>query len=163
MDSNPFDAAGAALDMSRHELAAQRPRSVKRLVDLASVGAAINLLVIVFSVMQSADPLRFHVLPPALGVVALNILLIYKLHQGKAWARAICIVLAIIGAVAGLLQLDPRLNWDDTASGICHLALYLAMLSLLFVRPTRDWFEAMQRMPAEGPARKALETPDSQA
>ena len=136
---------------------------MRRLVALAWLGVAIHVLTVVFNVMQGADPLRFYALPPALGVIALNILLICKLHQGKAWARAIYVALAIIGVVAGMLLLHPGLGWEDTAAGACQLALYLAILFLLFARPTRDWFATMQRLQMEDPARKALESPDSRA
>ncbi len=82
-----------------------------------------------------------------LVVAVLFILLALQVRQGKNWARIVAIVFAALGTVGGLISIANRYGAVLTLLNLVNLALAIATLVLLLVKPSSDYFKAKSQRP----------------
>jgi hypothetical protein len=138
------------------------PPSVANAVKLMMVRAALSLLglLVLFGTKSSlkeqilkADPtLSATKLDTALtvaitvGIVvaviftALYVLLALQVRKGKSWARIVTLVLAALSVLSGLSVLTQPATGLTRLLGVVDLALDVAIIVLLLLRPSAEYF-----------------------
>jgi hypothetical protein len=82
-----------------------------------------------------------------LVVAVLFILLALQVRKGKNWARIVAIIFAALGTIGGLVSIANRYGAALTVLNLVNLALAIATLVLLLVKPSNDYFRAKSQRP----------------
>jgi hypothetical protein len=83
------------------------------------------------------------------ATTALLVWLIYKMWQGRNWARITFLVLTVLGLPFYVLTLKGYFSASATAGclNLVQTALQLVALYLIFVRPGSEWFKLRVAVP----------------
>jgi hypothetical protein len=145
MSGNPYAPPKAEVEVAeRDEVAAERPRQIVWVVQLAAFNYLLGLVSIAiawdyFSRLQSLVPT---IISQAFTLVIL-FWLYYKIYQGRNWARIVWLVLSLLGfamlpftykllgAMPGVMKLQMFIG----------LGVTLAIIWLLFFSPGKHWFQ----------------------
>jgi hypothetical protein len=89
---------------------------------------------------QSRD--AFNVLVTIVFVFALTGFFIWKIGQGKNWARIVFLVLWLIGAVpfVVIVRSDFARSPASASVSVIQVVLQVAALFLIFTNPGKEWF-----------------------
>jgi uncharacterized membrane protein YfhO len=144
MSDNPYAPPKAEVEVAeRHEAAAERPRQIVWVVQLAAFNYALGLVSIAiaweyFSRLQSMTPT---IISQSFTLVIL-FWLYYKIYQGRNWARIVWLVLSLLG----LAVMPFTYKLLDAAPGVIKVQMFigfgvtLAIIWLLFFSPGKYWF-----------------------
>jgi hypothetical protein len=123
-----------------------RPAQVAKATGLLCLGLAIGLLRVIIS--WRLEPQDFPFILSAF-IFVLNVLLIWKIWQGRNWARTTLWVLFGIGVIALMLTANAlvpsfRVSPVRAILGIVQLVIGVCALSLLYGSKAEGWFQSKE-------------------
>jgi hypothetical protein len=144
----PSDASEPA-DLTASSRIQTRPAQIARATGLLCLGLAIGSvkLIIAWRLIESAgaDAIDF---PFTLTtfLFALNVVLIWKIWQGRNWARTTLLVIFIIGVLNTATALEPKPGFRVSRSlailQVAQLAISLHALLLIYGSKAKGWFQS---------------------
>ncbi len=129
-----------------------RPEKVSTALNLLWIMVAIGVIVSIFYFSDSLG--RFNAAGGSLGgliftlwfIYLVLVFLIWKIGQGRNWARITFLVLFIIGVPMTIYDyLTAALNALEIVSGIVSMILQTVALVFLFQKPSSDWFNSVKK------------------
>lgn len=123
----------------------EKPIEVSRAVNCLWVSLALGFLKALIDMQHmSAQNAPGFINFILVAVIAINALLIYKIAQGKNWARITYLVLMVLGSLPSVPLLMNEFGRSPIlgAFGIIQIGLQIFALWLLFTSPGKAWFKS---------------------
>jgi len=125
-----------------------RPAEIARATGLLCLSLAIGAVKVIFSwrlfQVVAEDAIGFPFILTTF-ILALNVLLIWKIWQGRNWARTTLLVVFIIGLMRTATALVPKLGFHASRVlailQIVQLVIYLYALLLVYGSKAQSWFQ----------------------
>jgi glucose-6-phosphate-specific signal transduction histidine kinase len=120
-----------------------RPAQVAKATGLVCLSLAIGLVRVIIS--WRLEPQDFPFILTAF-ISALNVLLIWKIWQGRNWARTTLFVIFVIALMLTANALVPSFRVSPVRAilGIVQLVIWVCALSLVYGSKAEGWFQSKE-------------------